>query len=185
MKISTRKLVVLAMLTALAVVLVALVHFPIFPVAPFLEYDPADIPIFVGTFLFGPYAGLVLTAVVSVIQGVTVSASGQWIGILMHFFATGSFVVTAGFIYKNKKTKTRAIIALICGVLAMTVSMVLWNALFTPIYMGVPRSAVMDLMLPAIIPFNLIKAGVNAIVAFIVYKAVSRLVKGRFLAQEG
>ena len=53
---NTRKLTTLAMLAALAIVLVALIHFPLVPAAPFLEYDPADIPIFIGTFLFGPAA---------------------------------------------------------------------------------------------------------------------------------
>ena len=46
---NTRKLTTLAMLAALAIVLVALIHFPLVPAAPFLEYDPADIPIFIGT----------------------------------------------------------------------------------------------------------------------------------------
>ena len=46
----------LGMLTALSVVLTWLIHFPIFPGAPFLEYDPADIPILIGTFTFGPLA---------------------------------------------------------------------------------------------------------------------------------
>ena len=45
---NTRKLTTLAMLAALAIVLVALIHFPLVPAAPFLEYDPADIPIFIG-----------------------------------------------------------------------------------------------------------------------------------------
>ena len=81
---NTRKLTTLAMLAALAIVLVALIHFPLVPAAPFLEYDPADIPIFIGTFLFGPAAGLALTAVVCVIQGVTVSAASGPIGIIMH-----------------------------------------------------------------------------------------------------
>ena len=59
---NTRKLTTLAMLAALAIVLVALIHFPLVPAAPFLEYDPADIPIFIGTFLFGPAAGLAADA---------------------------------------------------------------------------------------------------------------------------
>lgn len=56
-----RKLAVMAMLVAVSVVLVYLVHFPIFPAAPFLEYDPADIPILIGAFAYGPLAGILLT----------------------------------------------------------------------------------------------------------------------------
>ena len=58
-----RKLVTMAMLAALSIVLVYVVHFPIFPAAPFLEYDPADIPILIGTFAYGPVAGIILTVV--------------------------------------------------------------------------------------------------------------------------
>ena len=69
-----RKLVTMAMLAALSIVLVYVIHFPIFPAASFLEYDPADIPILIGTFAYGPLAGVLLTVVVSVIQGMTVSS---------------------------------------------------------------------------------------------------------------
>ena len=56
MKEKTRKLTVMAMLVAISVVLVYLIHFPIFPAAAFLEYDPADIPILIGAFAYGPVA---------------------------------------------------------------------------------------------------------------------------------
>ncbi len=54
MEVRTRKLTVMAMLTAISVLLVWLVHLPIIPAAPFLEYDPADIPVLIGAFAFGP-----------------------------------------------------------------------------------------------------------------------------------
>ena len=56
-----KKLVTMAMLAGLSIVLMYLVRIPA-PGAPFLEYDPADVPILIGTFLFGPVSGLVLTA---------------------------------------------------------------------------------------------------------------------------
>jgi riboflavin transporter FmnP len=55
MRISIRKLAVLAMLVAIGVVLCFLIHVPLIPAASFLEYDPADIPILIGTFAFGPW----------------------------------------------------------------------------------------------------------------------------------
>ena len=60
---TTRKLTTIAMRAAVSIVLVALIRIA-FPPAPFLEYDPADIPIFICTFLYGPVAGLGLTLVV-------------------------------------------------------------------------------------------------------------------------
>ena len=53
-KLKNVRLAKMAMLVALAVVLVMLIHFPIFPAVAFLEYDPADIPILIGAFAFGP-----------------------------------------------------------------------------------------------------------------------------------
>jgi len=172
---NTRTLVFLALLAALSIVLVTLIHLPILPTASFLEYDPADIPILIGTFLFGPWAGLLLTVVVSVIQGLTVSAASGWIGIMMHIFATGIMVLAAGLIYQHGKSLRRAIIALIAGGLAMTASMLVWNIIFTPIFMGTPREVVISMLLPVFLPFNLIKAGINCVVTFLVYKPISRL----------
>ena len=92
---STVKLAKMGMLVAISIVLVAIIHFPIFPAVAFLEYDPADIPILIGTFAFGPVAGLLLTIVTAVVQGVTVSAQSGLYGILMHIIATGAFVLVA------------------------------------------------------------------------------------------
>ena len=50
------RLAKLGLLAALSIVLVFFIHFPIFPTAKFLEYDPADIPIMIATFAFGPWA---------------------------------------------------------------------------------------------------------------------------------
>ena len=102
--VPVRKITTLGILAALSITLVFFIHFPIFPSAAFLEYDPADIPIFIATFAFGPAWGFLLTVVVSVIQGITVSAASNWIGIVMHILATGSFALVAGAIYQRHKT---------------------------------------------------------------------------------
>jgi len=78
----------MAMLAAISVVLVLLIRIP-FPPAPFLVYDPADIPIFIGAFAFGPLAGLTLTFIVSFIQAFVLGGDGL-IGFFMHFVATGA-----------------------------------------------------------------------------------------------
>lgn len=176
---NVRKLTSLGMLAAISIILVATVHFPLIPAAPFLEYDPADVPILIGTFAFGPVAGFLLTVVVSVIQGATVSAaSGGVIGVIMHIFATGSCVLVAGNIYSRNKTKKTAAIALVIGALVMTAAMVVMNLIFTPIFMGAPMETVIAMLIPAIIPFNLLKSGINCAVTFLLYKSISHLLKG-------
>ena len=168
----TLKLAKIAMLVAISVVLAYLVHFPIFPPVPYLDYDPADIPIFIGTFAFGPLAGLMLVVVTAVIQGITVSSASGIYGIIMHILATGSFVLVAGIIYRGNKSRSKAVVALSAGVVTMTAVMVVANLIVTPLYMGVPVSVVKGL-LPYIIGFNMVKAGVNSIITFFLYKRIS------------
>ena len=203
------RLAKLGLLAALSIVLVFFIHFPIFPTAKFLEYDPADIPIMIATFAFGPWYGLMTTIVVAVVQGLTVSAhSGIYgiimhvlatgtytlvsaaiyarrkskktaaaaiYGIIMHIIATGTFVLVAGFLYQKHKTKKGALIALLCGVVAWGLIMMPANLIITPIFTGMPVEAIRGILLPIILPFNLIKAGINAVVTFLVYKSVSPL----------
>ncbi len=174
---TVKVIAMLGMLTALSVVLTWLIHFPIIPAAPFLEYDPADIPILIGTFTFGPLAGLLLTIAVSAVQAFTVSAQSGAMGFLMHVFATGTMVLISGSIYKRGKDIRSAVLGLVLGALAMTAVMIPLNLIFTPLFMGAPVEAVIDLILPAILPFNLFKSFLNGAVTFILYRRSSSFIK--------
>ena len=169
---------ILAVLTALSIVLMLFVHFPIFPAAPYLEYEPMDIPILIAAFAYGPIAGLTVTVISSVIQGVFVASTG-WVGILMHFIATGTLVITASLIYRRKHNIKGAIIGLLAGTVAMAAIMVPTNLIIQPLFYGTPAEAVKVAIIPFIIPFNLIKAGINSAVTFAIYKPLRRfIIKG-------
>lgn len=64
--------------------------------------------------------------------------------------------------------------ALVFGVLSMGLVMMPANHVITPLFLTVPVDVVDALLLPVILPFNLLKAGVNALVTFLVYKTISR-----------
>ncbi len=177
MKKETRWLVHMGMLTGLSLLLVYFIHFPIFPSASFLEYDMADVPILIGTFLYGPLSGLLLTGAVSVLQWLLISPQSGFIGCLMHFIATGSFVLTAGFIYRALRTRKGAIAGLIFGALSMVLMMIPLNLIFTVRFMGVPKQAVVNMLLPVIIPFNAIKAGANGALTLVLYKTMARILR--------
>lgn len=177
-RISTRQLVSMAMLGAISIVLVAVIHFPLIPAAAFLEYDPADIPILICAFAYGPLAGLLLTVVVCFIQGFTVSAQSGIIGIVMHIFATGCCVLVTGSIYKRNKTRKTAVIALILGAGADGGNGADEYDFYAAFSMGAPLETVLALMIPAIIPFNVLKAGINGVITFFLYKSISHLMKG-------
>ena len=163
-----------AMLAAISVVLVWLFHFPIFPAAPFLEYDPANIPILIGAFAYGPLAGILLTLATSLLQGLTVSAHSGVYGILMHILSTGTLVLAAGLCYRRRRTKPAALRGLFLGIAALVPVMLGANLLVTPLFMGVFREVVWSLM-PVILGFNLLKAGINSAVTFLLYQRISPL----------
>ena len=166
----------IAMLAALSLVLVTFVHFPIFPTAPFLEYDMADVPVLIGGFLLGPIEGLAILLVVSVYQAFALGGNG-WVGLVMHFVASGLLVVISAVIFRWKKTVASMIIGLILGCIAMTAAMIPMNLTLTVYFLGTPREVVEQMMLPVIIPFNLIKSSANSTLAALVYFPLKRLVK--------
>lgn len=159
----------LAMLTAIAVAADIFLRLP--NIGGFLTYEPKDVILTIGAFIFGPVAGLIMSLVVCTIEMVTISTTGV-IGLLMNFLASGVFIGLASVIYYRKKTLSRAIIGLIAGSLSMIVIMLLWNYIMTPIFMGVPREAVLEMFLPLLIPFNAIKAGLNSALVLLLYKGV-------------
>lgn len=172
-KKSTVRLALMAMFTAMAVV-VGLWKFPIIPTAAFLEFDFADVMIHLCTLIFGPVAGLCVLLVVSLIQAFFLGGNGV-IGLIMHFVASGAVVVILGTLCAKKKTVGRLALALALGTIAQTLIMIPMNYIFTPMLFGATTDMVTALLLPAIIPFNLIKAGVNCLCTGILYKLLGSL----------
>lgn len=170
MQTRTKKLTVLAMLSALAYIVMVVGRIP---VIMFLKYDPKDVIITIGGFLYGPLSAFTISAVVSFVEMFTVSATGL-IGLVMNIISSCAFACTASYIYKSKRTITGAIMGLIAGWLLTTAVMLLWNYFIAPIYMGLPREAVAELLIPAFLPFNLLKGGLNAAITMLLYKPIKK-----------
>ena len=169
-KMSTKKMTTLAMLSVMAYVVTFLARsFP--PMVLFLRYDPKDIIITIGGFLFGPLAAFLITLVVSTVEMFTVGQSGP-VGLMMNVISGSAFACTASFIYKHNRTMKGAMIGLVSGVLLMTTLMVLWNYLITPLFLGIPREQVVSMLVPTIMPFNIIKGGLNAAFTILLYKPI-------------
>ncbi len=174
---SVLRLTQLGLLSALSVV-IGLFKFPILPIAPYLEFDFADTPIIIASLLFGTLPGLAVLLVVSLIQAFLLGGNGI-IGFIMHFAASGVLLVTIKLIAGkaadiDRLRIGRIITALVCGTLAMTLMMIPLNFIFTPILFSVEREFVAQMLLPAIIPFNLIKAGVNSVLSCLLYRLLGK-----------
>ena len=169
----TRRMATLAGLSAIAYVLWVVGRVP---VVAFLRYDPKDVVIVFAGFVFGPMAVFAMSLVVSFAQMVTLSETG-FIGFVMNVISTCAFACTAAYIYKKRQTLSGAVIGLACGVLLSTATMLLWNYIITPFHLGVPRPVVAGMLLPVFLPFNLIKGGLNATLALLLYKPLIRALR--------
>lgn len=84
--------------------IVGLLKFPIIPSVGFLTYDFADVPCLITSFAFGPVAGFIAIAIVAAMEAFVLGGDGIY-GFLMHLVASGSFIVIAGLIYKQKRPR--------------------------------------------------------------------------------
>ena len=163
-----KQMVVMALLAALAYVVMAFIRIP---VISFLKYEPKDVIITIGGFIYGPPASVGISLIVTLVEMGTVSETG-WIGAVMNFVSTCAFVLPATIIYKKIHNLKGAIIGLISGVVTMIIVMLLWNYILTPLYMGYPREAVAKMLPTVFLPFNALKGGLNAALTMLLYKPV-------------
>ena len=168
MNSKTKKLTTVGMLCTFAYVATAIGRVPL---VLFLKYDPKDIIIAISGLIFGSLTSFSVALIVSLVEMFIISENGI-LGFLMNVISSCSFACTAAFIYKKKRKLSGAIVGLFCGWACMVLVMLLWNYLITPIYMGYPREAVVELLIPAFLPFNLIKGGLNVAMTMILYKPV-------------
>lgn len=167
---NTKKLVTAGMLCALAYAAAAVGRVPL---VLFLKYDPKDVVIAVGGLLFGPLTSAAVALTVSLAEMFTISENGI-LGFFMNVVSSCSFACPAALVYRKWRTFAGAAAGLLCGWGCMVAVMLFWNYLVAPVYMGCSREEVAKLLLPAFLPFNLIKGGMNAAITLLLYRSVVR-----------
>lgn len=179
---STRYLALCAMFTAIGYVMV-LVGKLIPNVAGFLSYEPKDAIIVIAGFIFGPMTCVFISVLTALIEMLTISHSGIY-GFLMNALASCAFSVPAAWYYGRNRSQKGAVLGLAMGVVCMTVLMLLWNYIVTPFYMGVERSVVAGMLAGVFLPFNLIKASLNAAITLLIYKPIVTALRRAGLVEE-
>lgn len=169
---STKQLVTMALMCALGA-LFMYVQLPILPSAPFLTYDPSLVPAMVCGFAYGPGAGTAVAAMAIVIHALT---TGDWVGALMNLVATMGYILPAAIVYQKMHTYKGAVIGLALGVIAATALSMVANLTIGVWFWYGSADVILPLMLPAVLPFNLIKTVLNSVLTLVVYKAVSNLI---------
>ena len=184
-KFSAKSIVLIGMFCAISYVVMLLSKLIPISVAGFLTFDLKDVIIAICGLITGPIQAVIVSIIVSFIEMITVSSTGP-IGLLMNVLSTCAFVVPITLIYRRKKTFASALIGAIAGVICMTVIMILWNWLITPLYMGIDRSVVVGMLIPTFLPFNLLKGGINAAATILLYKPIiTALRKAKMIPESG
>ena len=180
-----RKISVMGMLCAVAFLAVYIGRIPLVSLPGLtLSYEPKDIIITLGGFIYGPIAAFIISAVVCFIEMITISSTG-WVGFAMNLIASAGFACTASYIYKKKHDVPGAIIGLVSGCVVATTAMLLWNYILTPVFMSVSRDIVVKLLIPTFLPFNLVKGGINMALLLAMYKPVMSALRGAKLLPAG
>ncbi len=176
MQRNTRYLVTAALLAAVGLILELYIHLPLMPQAPYLLYSPGDLPVLLAGLLLGPLAGVACAFVKAVLFGLLTGQGGPW-GILMHFVASGGMVAVVSWLHFRVG---RLPVSLAGGVVTRVALMVPMNLLVTPIYTGLPVSVVATMIVPVIIPFNFLHAGINLLLAYPLIRALPASVLSRY-----
>ena len=97
-------------------------------------------------------------------------------GTIMAILATLTYVLPVSLIVYNRSEKIKQLVlALIIGSVVSVVACILGNLLVTPIYTGMSVEAVSGLIVPALLPFNVVKVAINSIIFVVIIRSASSL----------
>ena len=187
-----RAIAMTAMLGAAATVLM-LFEFPLpFVIPSFIKMDFSELPALIAAFAIGPTSGVAVCLIKNLINLITSTSGG--VGELCNFLLGCAFVLPAGLLYRYKKTRSGALLGSLAGAALMAVCSFPLNLyLIYPVYTRfMPLEQILaayQALLPSMdslwkcllvfnLPFTLVKGLAATLLAFLVYKPLSRFIKG-------
>ena len=193
--LTTRKVAVCGVFSAIAAVLM-LLEIPLFFAPTFYKLDLSELPILIGSFAFGPVAGVMMEFVKIVLKLFIKGTSTAFVGELANFAVGCSFIMPASIYYLFHKNKKGAFVSCAIGTVIITIFGTLFNAVYLlPTFaklFGMPLEAIIEMgsavnkfsgssvtsfVIACVAPLNLLKGAVNSLVTLLVYKKVSPIIK--------
>ena len=190
---SVRNLTVTAMLGAVASVLM-FISFCVPLMPSFIKLDFSELPALLAAFALGPWHGVAVCLIKNLVNVPFTTTGG--VGELSNFLLGACFVIPAGLIYRRHKSRGAAIGGATLGALCMAVASVFTNYfVIYPIYaeLFIPMETILGLyraINPGVknlwqalicfnLPFTFLKGMCSVAIAFIIYKPLSPILKGR------
>ena len=183
-------LVKTALLGAIAFVLMFLeISVPIVPM--WLKLDFSDLPALLAGFALGPVSGMIVQVIKVLLFLLFKGSMSGCIGELGNLLMGISLVLPASLIYARNKSRKNAVIGMLVGLVCMTIASGLTNYyLLIPVYskmmvieailnmckeLNPAMDSVAAYCYMAAMPFTALKAGIDCIVVFLLYKKLSPL----------
>lgn len=171
---SLKAFVSIAILSTIGFLLMV-IEFPTFFGGSFLKLDFSDIAALIGAFMFGPLAAIIIELLKNVLWFMfSGGVAGVPIGEFANFLSGLSFVLPIYYIYRYYQSKRSLVVASAVSTISITVAMCVFNYfILLPFYIkigGLPKNTdLTNLIVYAIIPFNILKGIVVSIIFFILY----------------
>ena len=172
----------IAIMGALAGI-VMLLKFPILPTAPFLEFDFSNVIVLISGFALGPFAAFLVASIRLAIDCMGGSATG-YVGEFSAWLLCMTYSVPASILYKYKKGFKWAMVAVAISLVLSNLMGIVsnWFIMF-PLF-GIPAEAIPNMIVTAVIPFNLIKFSIISVCVLLLYKPLSPVLKHNFQAKK-
>ena len=169
----TKHIAYAAIVGAMSFVIMRLTQIPIFAAAPYLKLELSEAPLLLLAALVSPVTGIIALLVKDVL-GVFFSGYNVF-GVSADIILTGVFVFVFARLLRGGVTLRTALIATALASLARMLLSIPVNLLVLWLEFGTPAAGVMAMM-PYILPFNLIKCCVNALIFYLLYPRLSKLI---------
>ncbi|BDF32883.1 riboflavin transporter [Lachnospiraceae bacterium] len=194
-RMRVKKIAFIGLMGAVSAVLM-LFRFPIPFMPPFLSFDFSGLMEMLGGFMFGPMAAVCIIIVKIMLQLVMQGSFSLGTGELQNLILSCAYVLPALIIYHRSKSKKMAVAGMAVSSVFVAVVAVFTNLyLIIPFYVKLFGMSMDDIIamcstvnpamknavtmaLFGILPFNLIKYGVTSLITFIIYKRLSKVIKG-------
>jgi riboflavin transporter FmnP len=186
-RLTTQTLCFIGLFGALSTVLM-MFKIPLFFAPAFMKLDLAELPAILGSFMFGPVAGVCIVFIKLLLNLLINGTDSMYVGELSNLLLSSCYVLCASVIYNRHKTKKRAATALVISVIVTSIVAVVSNTFFIfPAYAvvyGLEMDALVKMagavnplvhdaftmMLWSVFPFNVVKLALVSVLTFLVYK---------------
>ncbi|MFI3163248.1 MAG: ECF transporter S component [Bacillota bacterium] len=194
---NTKTIATMAILTALSYILYVLVKFPIpFLFPSFLDIQFSDLPIILGSYMFGIPAGLIMTIARFLLKMPLTSTA--MVGETADLMITIAYIIPSSILFRKSASKHKLVLSLVVGAISATLMAMVANQfilipfyvefffggqfeilllMVRPLYPNVTESTFFTYyQFLAVLPFNILRLSICSVLVKIIYEKLKAII---------